>query len=255
MFYSSTNLALIQCLISGEKIGLEYLFQQNNRELQALTLDPENVASGMVEPEPGTINMDDEAEDEGFDESEVEDPTLPPVERDQHVPDPAATPLRRPPPPVPMDTPPRPEATPPRPRPPPSELSDSQESQSEQEDAAVSVTFYFNSVLLNIKVLVSWYPCVYALFFQDAVGPDNIEGYHLVEQLSDYLYSLKDQEPPLTKDQASHVIRLWEMLLDFDKQATTPNPRYRTRITKSSASTYKKKSPQSVVPGVDTVNR
>ncbi|WAR12544.1 hypothetical protein MAR_026724, partial [Mya arenaria] len=212
---------------TGEKIGLEYLYGQNHMELQAVTLDPEDAASARVEPEPGAISMDDEAEDEGF--QEEEDPTQPPVDEEQLRSDPAAAPFRRPPAPTRILTPPQPQPLQvPVPPPPPAPVP-VQPPSGDQQPGQSDPT--------------------------DAVGPDNLPGYGLVDQLADYLHSLRDQDLALTDDQAAHIIRLWGMLTDFDKQPTTPRARHRTRITKVSTATYKKKGAQSVVPGVDAVNR
>ncbi|WAR12545.1 hypothetical protein MAR_026725 [Mya arenaria] len=71
----------------------------------------------------------------------------------------------------------------------------------------------------------------------------------MVDQMADYLHTLRDQELALTDDQAAHIIRLWRMLTDFDKQPTDPKARHRTQITKVSTATYRKKGAQSVVPG------
>ena len=91
--------------------------------------------------------------------------------------------------------------------------------------------------------------------FQPTSNRHGIPNFTQVEYLADYLYSLRNQDLALTHDQASHIVRLWDLLTNFDKQPTVPSPRHSLRLAKVSTSKYKSRNKQSVVPGVDTVNR
>ena len=73
--------------------------------------------------------------------------------------------------------------------------------------------------------------------------------------LASYLFTLRDQEAPLSNDQAEHIMRLWNDLSDFDKQPTVPLPRHKSRLTKGSTTTFKLRAKNSCVPGVDSVKR
>ncbi|KAH3826020.1 hypothetical protein DPMN_127909 [Dreissena polymorpha] len=176
--------------------------------------------------------MEEEGIDEGFEE--MEDPTQPPVEPSVLRPHPEDVPLRRPPAP----------STPVRPPPP----SATQSAPASPPPAAAS------SLPISPRPSTSTEGQSSSLRTCD-ISSDSMPGYTQVEYLADYLYSLRSQTLSLTPDQMDHIVRLWDLLTDYDKQPTVPSPRHSSRLTKVSTSTYKARNKQSVVPGTDTVNR
>ena len=210
---------------------------------------------GRLEPEPRALEMDAAEVDEGFQEEE-DDPTQPPVDTALLRPQPEDCPLRRPPPPttpvrpLPPEEPTSPPRTPVRP------------STITAEESPISVSIFihlFVAVLtcvhfMHSHMLMDMFLNIFSIF-QPTSDRHGIPGFTQVEFLADYLYSLRNQDLALTHDQASHIVRLWDLLTDFDKQPTVPSPRHSLRLTKPSTSTYKSRNKQSVVPGVDTVNR
>lgn len=81
-------------IFSGEKLGIEYLFSQTGESLQDFLLDPDNEDSAQFEPEiDAEVPELEEDSDEGFQDSEIDDLTVPPVEVSQIAPEepPAAT--------------------------------------------------------------------------------------------------------------------------------------------------------------------
>ena len=64
-------------------------------------------------------------------------------------------------------------------------------------------------------------------FFQESVGPDNVEGYAKVEALATFLASLRfDPSIALTNQQASCIVDLRQDLEDCDKQMMHFRPQY-----------------------------
>jgi hypothetical protein len=74
-------------VVSGEKIGVEYLFSQTGKILQDLLSDPENESLAQFDQDRETADRDSDSEgdDEGFEDEEINvgDPTQPPVDADQ----------------------------------------------------------------------------------------------------------------------------------------------------------------------------
>ena len=217
-----------------------------------LDIDLTTPEVGRLEPEPRALEMDDDEVDEGFQEEE-DDPTQPPVDTALLRPQPEDCPLRRPPPPTtPVRPPPPEEATsPPR--------TPVRPSTSTAEESPISVSIFIHLFTYFCALYafshVNGHVFKYIFYFQPTSDRHGMPGFTQVEYLADYLYSLRNQDLALTHDQASHIVRLWDLLTDFDKQPTVPSPRHSLRLTKVSTSTYKSRNKQSVVPGVDTVNR
>ena len=89
------------------------------------------------------------------------------------------------------------------------------------------------------------------LFTFRTVGTDN-GGFHKVEALVEYLFSLRDQSRALTNDQASHIIRLWNDLSDYDKRPSKLNPRYQPAVK---SGRFKSRSATNVTSGVESTKR
>lgn len=101
-----------------------------------------------------------------------------------------------------------------------------------------------NVITFNLFVL-------FLVSLQEAVGPDNIEGYGKVQKLARYLVLLRDQPGALTHDQASKIIRLWDNLSDYDKMPTIFSPRRRSKLTQGRF----KASKSIVKSGVESTKR
>ncbi|XP_076876832.1 uncharacterized protein LOC143526077 [Brachyhypopomus gauderio] len=85
----------------------------------------------------------------------------------------------------------------------------------------------------------------------DSVGPDNIEGYRAVQNLADYLVTLKDHSFALSLEESSHIITLWQALSDYDKQRMVYAPRHQATLNKGRFRVTKK----IVAPGVESTRR
>ncbi|CAJ1069328.1 brefeldin A-inhibited guanine nucleotide-exchange protein 3-like [Xyrichtys novacula] len=85
----------------------------------------------------------------------------------------------------------------------------------------------------------------------DSVGPDNIEGFTAVQGWADHLFQLKDHSLSLSREEAAHIISLWERLSDYDKGPTVYAPRHQVPLPKGRFRATKK----IVVPGVESTKR
>ncbi|KAM4595825.1 uncharacterized protein V3H82_003224 [Fundulus diaphanus] len=219
---------------TGELLGMEYLYSQSGRSLTVMD-NPEE-EDRLVEL------MDDEAvRDEGFVEEEPEDLTVPVlfVPKQSSVQQ-ASSPSSSAPVPSPLQRavqPPLPPLQPPpvqRPADPPlppllqrpvqptgaSGPAASAGSSADQAPAAV-------------------------------LGPDGIPGWDKVQDLAEYLVSLR-QALYLDEQQVTEVIRLWTALPEGDKRRINYQPRHQPKLAHGR---FKAPKNTGVTPGVDSVKR
>lgn len=83
------------------------------------------------------------------------------------------------------------------------------------------------------------------------MGPDNIEGFQAVQGLADQLFGLKDHSLALSREEAAHIVSLWECLSDYDKSHTVYPPRHQDTLPKGRFRATKK----IVAPGVESTRR
>ncbi|XP_016104551.1 uncharacterized protein [Sinocyclocheilus grahami] len=85
----------------------------------------------------------------------------------------------------------------------------------------------------------------------DSVGPDNIEGYGAVQDLAEFLVSLRDHRLALTGEECFKIITLWQALGEYDKKKTIYPPRHQTTLKQGRFRATKK----IVAPGVQVWKR
>ncbi|KAK2874526.1 hypothetical protein Q8A67_021679 [Cirrhinus molitorella] len=85
----------------------------------------------------------------------------------------------------------------------------------------------------------------------DSVGPDNIEGYGAVQDLAEFLVSLRDHRLALTGEECAKIITLWQALGKYDKKKTVYPPRHQTALKQGRFRAMKK----IVAPGVESTKR
>ncbi|KAL1265444.1 hypothetical protein QQF64_003471 [Cirrhinus molitorella] len=85
----------------------------------------------------------------------------------------------------------------------------------------------------------------------DSVGPDNIEGYGAVQDLAEFLVSLRDHRLALTGEECAKIITLWQALGEYDKKKTVYPPRHQTALKQGRFRATKK----IVAPGVESTKR
>ncbi|XP_059190546.1 uncharacterized protein LOC131972826 [Centropristis striata] len=85
----------------------------------------------------------------------------------------------------------------------------------------------------------------------DSVGPDNIAGFKAVQDLTGYLFKLKDHSLALSREEAAKIIALWECLSEYDQKHTVYPPRHQVTIPKGRFRATKK----NVAPGVESTKR
>ncbi|KAG1973265.1 hypothetical protein F2P79_000769 [Pimephales promelas] len=82
----------------------------------------------------------------------------------------------------------------------------------------------------------------------DSVGPDNIGGYGAVQDLAEFLVSLRDHRLALTGEECAKIITLWQA---YDKRKTIYPPRHQTSLKQGRFRATKK----IVAPGVESTKR
>ncbi|XP_026110190.1 uncharacterized protein LOC113083135 [Carassius auratus] len=85
----------------------------------------------------------------------------------------------------------------------------------------------------------------------DSVGPDNIEGYGAVQDLAEFLVSLRDHRLALSGEECIKIISLWQALGEYDKKKTIYPPRHQTHLKQGRFRATKK----IVAPGVESTKR
>ncbi|CAL8292404.1 unnamed protein product [Arctogadus glacialis] len=85
----------------------------------------------------------------------------------------------------------------------------------------------------------------------DSVGPDNVEGFQAVQDLTVFLFKLKEHSLALSREEADEIISLWNCLSDFDKCRTVYPPRHQDTLAHGRFRTSKK----AVAPGVESTKR
>ncbi|XP_052466500.1 uncharacterized protein LOC128022785 [Carassius gibelio] len=85
----------------------------------------------------------------------------------------------------------------------------------------------------------------------DSVGPDNIEGYGAVQDLAEFLVSLRDHRLALSGEECIKIISLWQALGEYDKKKTIYPPRNQTNLKQGRFRATKK----IVAPGVESSKR
>ncbi|XP_052466511.1 uncharacterized protein LOC128022772 [Carassius gibelio] len=82
----------------------------------------------------------------------------------------------------------------------------------------------------------------------DYVGPDNIEGYGAVQDLAEFLVSLRDHRLALPGEECIKIISLWQALGEYDKKKTIYPPLNQTNLKQGRFRATKK----IVAPGVES---
>ncbi|XP_073689357.1 uncharacterized protein [Garra rufa] len=85
----------------------------------------------------------------------------------------------------------------------------------------------------------------------DSVGPDNIEGYGAVQDLAEFLVSLRDHCLALTGEECAKITTLWQALGEYDKKRTIYPPRYQSTLKQGRFRATK----TIVAPGVESTKR
>ncbi|XP_057184273.1 uncharacterized protein LOC130550779 [Triplophysa rosa] len=85
----------------------------------------------------------------------------------------------------------------------------------------------------------------------DSVGPENIEGYGAVQDLSEFLVSLREHRLALTGEECVKIITLWQALGEYDKRKTIYSPRHQTTLKQGRFRATKK----IVATGVESTKR
>ncbi len=85
------------------------------------------------------------------------------------------------------------------------------------------------------------------------MGPQNVGGFHKVDELATYLVSLSTSGSALTNEQAARIVELWKNLEAYDQRPTSFSPRHRTKATGRFKSP--KKRHNIVVPGAESTKR
>ncbi|MEQ2213655.1 hypothetical protein XENOCAPTIV_018630 [Xenoophorus captivus] len=83
------------------------------------------------------------------------------------------------------------------------------------------------------------------------LGPDGIPGWDKVQDLAEYLMSLR-QALYLDEQQVTEVIRLWTALPDGDKRRINYQPRHQPKLAHGH---FKAPKNIGVTPGVESVKR
>ncbi|XP_034024633.1 uncharacterized protein LOC117508900 [Thalassophryne amazonica] len=83
------------------------------------------------------------------------------------------------------------------------------------------------------------------------VGPDGVPGWDKVQELADYLVSLREVLY-LDEQQVTEVVRLWTALPDRDKRRIVYQPRHQPKLVHGR---FKAPKNTGVTPGVESVKR
>ncbi|XP_071501526.1 uncharacterized protein [Diadema antillarum] len=232
---------------TGELIGLEYLFHQNNQVL--LPLDPDE-AEG-----------DDEDLDAGFlAQEDLEDPTQPPPEvparpasaSQSNVASPSrrsrlGTDGSRAPATVARATVTRAPATVSRA---PATVSRAPATVSRAPDSPPATVASRDLLAGDDDVEDTEDVPLTDEGDEQYTGPKNILGYDSVQALAEYLLRFREDNSIISQRQAEEIVQLWGQLSEYDKNIQRP-PRYQEKLTKGRF----KSSGASVMPGVESTRR
>ncbi|MGH0120698.1 UNVERIFIED_CONTAM: hypothetical protein FKN15_031627 [Acipenser sinensis] len=215
---------------TGELIGVEYLYSQTGSVLQAVDLDPDAPDEAADE--------DLDVEDEGFEDDEVEDPTIPGLVHLLAVPSapqvsvvPVLSAVRS----GQVDV---------------SWPSFPQKRQRQASPQTSPQTSPRTSPQASPRALAPAGSPVRDP--EESYGPDGAPGYQHIQRLASSLVSLRGLAC-LTEQKVDELIQLWSLLPEGDKQCLTYPARHQDRLIQGRFKATKATS--SVTPGMDSLKR
>ncbi|KAK7940034.1 hypothetical protein WMY93_003360 [Mugilogobius chulae] len=210
---------------TGELIGIEYLYDQNNTVMQdyKLTLASMEAESSVISDEEPEVPP-----------SAIEDPTVTSLDTIWPCKDNGSS--------APVTCTPQ------------SKASEATAAALQSPDTTASLGCVFPPPDTTLCISTASGPAASKSFAFTSTLPiqrvswtDNVQGFKEVQDLADYLFKMKDHSLALTNEEASEIIALWSHLQDYDKKRTVYPPRYQETLSKGRFRATKK----NVAPGVE----